>query len=77
MKLAVIKQRRLWWIISSLVIMVGLVAMAISWQQFGTPLKPGLDFAGGTRLQLTRSCNYSSTSSWALRELMTVELIHA
>lgn len=56
MKLAVIKQRRLWWIISSLVIIVGLVAMAISWQQFGAPLKPGLDFAGGTRLQLTRSC---------------------
>jgi preprotein translocase subunit SecF len=56
MKLAVIKQRRLWWIISSLVIMLGLIAAVISWQQFGAPLKPGLDFAGGTRLQLTRSC---------------------
>ena len=56
MKLAVIKQRRLWWIISSLVIMLGLIAAVISWQQFGAPLKPGLDFAGGTRLQLTRRC---------------------
>jgi len=63
MKLAVIKQRRLWWIISSLVIMVGLAAMAISWQQFGTPLKPGLDFAGGTRLQLTRSCALTDACS--------------
>ncbi|MEB3252028.1 MAG: protein translocase subunit SecF [Cyanobacteriota bacterium] len=56
MKLAVIKQRGLWWIVSSLVIILGLIAAVISWQQFGAPLKPGLDFVGGTRLQLTRSC---------------------
>lgn len=63
MKLAVTKQRRLWWLISSLVIMLGLVAMAFSWQQFGAPLKPGLDFVGGTRLQLTRRCTLTNACS--------------
>ncbi|PZV08459.1 MAG: protein translocase subunit SecF [Leptolyngbya sp.] len=56
MKLNIIQQRGLWWGISSVLVLISLVAMAISWQQFGTPLKPGLDFAGGTRLQLTRAC---------------------
>ncbi len=56
MKLHVIKQRVVWWSISSVIILVGVVAMALSWQQYGAPLRPGLDFAGGTRLQLTRTC---------------------
>lgn len=56
MKLNIIQQRGLWWGISIGLVLVSLVAMAISWQQLGAPLKPGLDFAGGTRLQLTRAC---------------------
>ena len=56
MKLNIIQQRGLWWGISAALVLVSLVAMAISWQQFGAPLKPGLDFAGGTRLQLARAC---------------------
>lgn len=56
MKLSVIRQRSLWWTISSVIILAGLVAMLISWQQIGTPLRLGLDFAGGTRLQLERDC---------------------
>ena len=31
--------------------------MAFSWQQYGAPVKPSLDFIGGTRLQLTRDCS--------------------
>ncbi|MGF1520141.1 MAG: protein translocase subunit SecF [Nodosilinea sp.] len=56
MKLNIIQQRGLWWGISSGFVLASLVAMAISWQQFGAPLRPGLDFAGGTRLQLTHAC---------------------
>ena len=56
MKLNVIQQRSLWWAISGSVIIAGIVAMAISWSQFGAPVKPGLDFIGGTRLQLERDC---------------------
>jgi preprotein translocase subunit SecF len=56
MKLHVIQKRLFWWGLSGVIILVGIGAMALSWQQFGAPLKPGLDFAGGTRLQLTRVC---------------------
>jgi preprotein translocase subunit SecF len=61
MKLHIIKQRSLWWSLSALVIAIGIGAMALSWQQFGAPLRPGLDFAGGTRLQLTRACAVENT----------------
>lgn len=56
MKLQVIRQRSLWWIISLTVILMGVMAMGISWQQLGAPLRPSLDFVGGTRLQLERAC---------------------
>lgn len=56
MKLQVIRQRSLWWAISSLIILVGIVAMLVSWQQIGTPLRPNLEFVGGTRLQLELDC---------------------
>ena len=57
MKLQVIRQRSLWWAISSFIILVGIVAMIISWQQIGTPLRPNLEFVGGTRIQLELDCN--------------------
>lgn len=61
MKLNVIKQRKLWWFLSSALILAGLVAMVISWAQIGTPLRPSLDFVGGTRLQLELACVRSNT----------------
>lgn len=57
MKLNVIKRRTLWWLISGTVIAAGLLAMLISWQQIGAPLRPSLDFVGGTRLQLELDCS--------------------
>ncbi len=57
MKINVIKQRTLWWTISSVLILVGIASMAFSWQQYGAPIKPSLDFIGGTRLQLARDCS--------------------
>lgn len=57
MKLNVVKQRGTWWLISGLLIVVSIAGMALSWAQFNGPVKPGLDFIGGTRLQIERSCN--------------------
>lgn len=56
MTLQVIKQRGLWWAISSAIILLGIAAMVISWQRFNAPLRPSLDFVGGTRLQLELDC---------------------
>ncbi|MEN9218829.1 MAG: protein translocase subunit SecF [Gloeomargarita sp. DG_2_bins_126] len=48
---------RLWWGISAAVIGVGWIAMGILWVQTGLPLRPSIDFVGGTRLQLERDCS--------------------
>lgn len=56
MRLNLIKQRYLWWGISATVILAGIIAMVISISQLGSPLRLGLDFVGGTRLQLERDC---------------------
>ena len=58
MRVNVIKQRSAWWAISGAIVIAGIIAMAISWTQpeIGAPLRPSLDFVGGTRLQLELDC---------------------
>ncbi|MEH2191622.1 MAG: protein translocase subunit SecF [Nostoc sp.] len=56
MKFSVIKRRSFWWTISAALMIGSIVAMLISWQQLGAPLRPSLDFVGGTRLQFERDC---------------------
>ena len=56
MKLNLYQQRSIWWVVSCLLITGSIVAMVLSWQQFQAPLRPGLDFVGGSRLQLERDC---------------------
>ncbi|MEM9448928.1 MAG: protein translocase subunit SecF [Cyanobacteria bacterium P01_E01_bin.6] len=57
MKLQVTQQRSLWWSISAVLIVISLISMLVSWQQLGAPLRPSLDFVGGTRIQLERDCS--------------------
>ncbi len=58
MAISIIKQRTLWWSISGGVILAGLVAMALSWvnPDIRAPLRPSLDFVGGTLLKLELDC---------------------
>lgn len=56
MKLEINKNRRYWWASSVAILLGGLLAMGISWATIGTPLRPGLDFVGGTRVQLELDC---------------------
>ncbi len=58
MKLSINKSRSLWWTISAAIILAGFASMIISWQnpKINAPLRPSLDFVGGTRLQLERDC---------------------
>lgn len=55
-KFNVTKQTSLWWSLSVVLILSSIVAMFLSWQEFHAPLRPGLDFTGGTRLQLELDC---------------------
>ena len=57
MKFSVIKGQSLWWTVSAVTVIVSVLAMVISWSQFNAPLRPGLDFVGGTRLQLELACS--------------------
>jgi len=56
MKLNVIKQRSLWWSVSAAFILAGIISMVISTATLGSPLRLGLDFVGGTRLQYELDC---------------------
>lgn len=76
MKLQVIKQRNLWWFISTAIILVGIASMVISWQTIGAPLRPSLDFVGGTRLQFELDCSKPGNcdkpiETSAVQEVMT------
>ncbi len=50
--------RRQGWLASGLAVLLSLVGMALCWSnpRIGAPLRPGLDFTGGTQLQIERSC---------------------
>jgi preprotein translocase subunit SecF len=78
MKLSINQSRKLWWTISTAAIIAGLVAMLISWQQIGAPLRPSLDFVGGTRLQLERDCSQPNNCAQpiditAVREVLAAQ----
>ena len=66
MKLNIIQQRKLWWSISGICILLSLIAMAVSWVSLGSPVRLGLDFVGGTRLQLERACDAGADCSQPL-----------
>lgn len=57
MKLQVIKQRYFWWMVSAIAFIISLLAMIFSYTQFNAPLRPSIDFVGGTRLQLEQDCS--------------------
>lgn len=56
MRLNVIKRRSLWWTVSATIILAGIISMVISTATIKSPLRLGLDFVGGTRLQFERDC---------------------
>ncbi|MEO0455903.1 MAG: protein translocase subunit SecF [Cyanobacteria bacterium P01_A01_bin.114] len=76
MKLNVIKQRSLWWSLSGIFVLVAIAASAFSWTQFNAPIRPSLDFIGGTRLQLERVCAATSACDSPI-ELATVRQVLA
>jgi len=75
MRLQVIKQQGIWWSISSVIILAGLISMAISWKTIGAPLRPSLDFVGGTRLELPLACPEPSQCTVQSLNLDTVRSV--
>ncbi len=57
-KIKLCRQRRRVWLISGFAIIFSLLGLLLSWKNplIRAPLRPGLDFTGGTQIQLERSC---------------------
>ncbi|BAU65744.1 protein-export membrane protein SecF [Stanieria sp. NIES-3757] len=76
-KLNVTKTRGLWWTISSLAILGSIIAMIISYTQLNAPLRPGLDFIGGTRLQVERDCSVAGNCDRPIEVTQVREVLDA
>jgi preprotein translocase subunit SecF len=55
------RHRRFLWTVSALALLLSLVGIAASWLSptIRAPLRPGLDFTGGTQIELSRRCDPS------------------
>jgi preprotein translocase subunit SecF len=53
------RQRRLLWTVSALALLLSVLGIAASWLSpaIRAPLRPGLDFTGGTQIELSRRCD--------------------
>lgn len=69
-KFSVVKWEKIWWTVSAILCSASVIAMLVSFVTIKTPLKPSLDFVGGTRLQLELDCNIPNNC----REITTDEI---
>jgi preprotein translocase subunit SecF len=60
MKLAITKKRNLWWAISGTAMIASIIIMVVSYFTINAPIRPGLDFVGGTRIQIAKNCSVAS-----------------
>ena len=56
MKLNITSKRGLWWAISGFAIVASIAVMIFSFSSLNAPIRPGIDFVGGTRIQIARDC---------------------
>jgi len=75
MKLDLFKWEKPSWILSGTLILASLAAMVVAWTQFQAPFKPGLDFVGGTRLQLQLSCAAANSCPAAIEVAQVREIL--
>lgn len=58
--ISIVKKSGLWWGISAIAIVISIGAMLFSLSSLNAPIRPGLDFIGGTRLQIERDCSVAN-----------------
>jgi len=68
------RHRRLAWWGSGLACLLSLIGLALCWLNpaIAAPLRPGLDFTGGTQIQLERSCTTNCTPLTAAQVQRTI-----
>ena len=80
LRLPLSDSRRRVWIVSALAVLLALAGLVSCWldPELGLPLRPGLDFTGGTQIQLERSCDDACNqlkASAVADEIQALELI--
>jgi len=58
--ISIVKKSGLWWGLSAIAIVISIGAMLFSLSSLNAPIRPGLDFIGGTRLQIERDCSVAN-----------------
>jgi preprotein translocase subunit SecF len=53
----IVKKTNLWWGLSGFAMIASIAAMIISYTSINAPIRPGLDFVGGTKLQIEKDCS--------------------
>ena len=56
MNISITGKRNLWWAISGTAIVASIIVMIVSFTSLGAPIRPGIDFIGGTRIQIAKDC---------------------
>ena len=56
MNISITGKRNLWWGISGAAIIASIIVMVVSFTSLNAPIRPGIDFIGGTRIQISRDC---------------------
>ncbi len=69
--ISIVKKSGLWWSISGLAILLSIAAMTYSFFTLNAPIRPGLDFIGGTRLQIARDCSIATNCD---RQIVVAEV---
>lgn len=76
-KFNIIQKRGLWWLISAIAILVSIAAMLLSFKTLNAPIRPGLDFIGGTRLQIERDCSVAENCDRPIDTAQVREVLDA
>ncbi len=63
------RRRRRVWALSTIILVISIFGLIFSWLNplIKAPLKPGLDFTGGTQIQLERNCNQNCSDLSVLK----------
>ncbi|MCC0176859.1 protein translocase subunit SecF [Waterburya agarophytonicola K14] len=75
MKLSITSKRNLWWAISGTAIVASIAMMVFSFVSLNAPIRPGIDFIGGTRIQIARDCTVAGNCDEAIDTAQVREVL--
>lgn len=77
MKFSITKKRGLWWAISGLAMLASIAMMVFSFTSLNAPIRPGIDFIGGTRIQIARDCSVPGNCDQPINTAQVREVLDA